>query len=309
MRSYTSSSDTDYRRAIAILLAGAALCVTGLEMAARLLLPRLSRIEGRMVREHTAALRIRDGVLLVGNSMLDEGVDTGALQKMLPGGWNVYRFPVGQTAYHEWKYGLRRLAADGSRPRMIAAVLTPNYVLVDSIRGDYSAHYLLRSADLIPLGRDMDLHPTRIAGLWAGIHSKFFATRTEIRKVFLAKLLPRMPELINLILRNGRAPMQPAPEDYYRIGSGRLRALREQAGSTPLVLIVHPSPHAHDGTEQIARAAREAGVAVVSVPEGLFTEADFRDGHHLTSAGALKFTVAIAPRLSDILRSADGNGE
>src|SRR5512146_1776404 len=117
MRSSTSVSDgagaRPHRtvRAIWMLLAGCALVALGIEGVARVGLDRVSKIQRRTVTEYALACRIgheHDGrvhVLVVGNSLLDEGVHFGMVHDRLLPEWDAQRFVVEQTAYYDWLYG------------------------------------------------------------------------------------------------------------------------------------------------------------------------------------------------------------
>src|SRR5437773_11319148 len=84
MRSSISASDgsrADLRRGARLLLAGCAIVAMSADAAARLALDRASKIQQRIVAEYRAAQQIgceprtaQTHVLVVGNSLLDEGV-------------------------------------------------------------------------------------------------------------------------------------------------------------------------------------------------------------------------------------------
>jgi hypothetical protein len=299
-----------YVVASVVFLGGLAVGLGSLEFFARNIVPRMSRIEGRMVREYTEALactkdEAREVLLLVGNSQLDEGVEMGTLGLTLGPRWEVRRFPIEQTAFYDWRYGILRLAGDGCRLKVFGLVLAPAYVVEDAVRGEYSASYLLRAHDVLALGRELRLHPTQMCDLLLGTFSRFYAVRIEVRKVLLGRLVPNMGSLVELI----RPPVSGNRDyqTYYRVARDRLGGLRAagEAKGIRVLLILHPSAQANDGTQEVVRAAHDVGMEVIAVGGARFSSRDFRDGHHLNESGARRFTAALAPALSRVLNGVD----
>lgn len=292
-----------------VFLAGVAVILASVEVGARLFVHRISRIEGRVMAEHTAALRMQSTghaprqLLLIGNSLLEESVPSSLLRPGWLRGWQVARFPIEQSSPLDWTYGLARLREDGCQPDAYGLVMSPAYLTGTFTRGEYAALYLLRSRDLLAISNALHLHPTQAASLGVSIHSKFFALRTDIRKVLLGRLLPGMAPLAALLVSRGKdRPMD--QEEYYRQALPRLRALQAAAtrAGSRVILIIHPpsSQAPEDGTAAVLRAARDAGVEAAA-PEGLFTGTDFRDSQHLNEAGAEKFIRTITLGLQSAL--------
>ena len=77
--------------------------------------------------EYQAAIHLRKTpgsktkhILILGNSLVGQGIDFGALQQTLPPDWKAHRFWIYNTYYTDWYFGLRRLFAEGSRPDVVA---------------------------------------------------------------------------------------------------------------------------------------------------------------------------------------------
>lgn len=282
-----------------------------MEVAARAGLDRASRIQRRMVQEYVAARAIGlDGtagrhVLVVGNSLLDEGVQFDRLRSALESQYDTRRYMVEQTVYYDWYYGLKRLYREGARPDIVVVMLGTGHWLSSNIRGDYSAQYMMSVADLPSAARDLDMHPTQATGfLFAGL-SKFWGARVEMRNFVLGRLMPDVGQLMNFTSAIDRRPMVQAditPVLVERIS--RMREVTETHGSA-LVLLVAPVLNPDDGSTGLMEAARTAGVPVLRpVASGAFGPQMYRDGFHLNPDGAAQFTDRLIPALAGELQVA-----
>src|ERR1700745_58427 len=124
MPSSTSASEKlNATKAIALLLTVVSLYCGALEVITRLKFTRISRVQRRIENDKGAALSLEAStgngsttVLLVGNSLLVQGIDPDKLrQEMAPRYYSVV-FGVENTQYTDWYFGLRSLFAQGSRP-------------------------------------------------------------------------------------------------------------------------------------------------------------------------------------------------
>src|SRR5947207_3299684 len=105
MRSSTSASDViGVARATRLLLMGCAIVALGAEVGARVALDRASKMQQRVVAEYRAAQQMggdrREGrahVLVVGNSLLDEGVQFDRVRTALGDQCDARRLVVEQT--------------------------------------------------------------------------------------------------------------------------------------------------------------------------------------------------------------------
>jgi hypothetical protein len=283
---------------------GCVLVALTVEVAARFGLDRASKIQRRMVQEHAAAVTIgQDGtpgrhVLVVGNSLLDEGVQFDRLRTSLESRYDARRYMVEQTVYYDWLYGLRRLYREGARPDIVVVMLGTGHWLSTGIRGDYSAQYLMSAADLPLVARDLGMHPTQATGLMVAGISKFWGARVEMRTFVLGHLMPDLATFLNASSAVDRRPM--AARDITPVLSARIARLREvtdEHGSL-LVLLVPPVLDPDDGSLALTQAAQQNQVPILRpVPSGSFGAQLYRDGFHLNEAGATLFTDRLIPAL------------
>ncbi|HUR33041.1 MAG TPA: hypothetical protein VM032_04550 [Vicinamibacterales bacterium] len=300
----SSISASRLRRATWALVVGCAAVALIVEGAARLGLDRASRIQRRMVQEYREALTIgRDGaggrhILVVGNSLLDEGVDFARLQQSLESGYDVRRYMVEQTVYYDWLYGLRRLYREGARPDVVVVMLGTGHWLSPGIRGDYSAQYLFSPVDLPLVARDLGMHPTDATGLMLAGVSKFWGARVEMRNFVLGRLMPNLGAFMNASSAVDRRPMIDAViEPVLATRIARMREVTARYGSE-LVLLVPPLLDPADGSNGLMAAAAGDAVRVLRpVTSGSFGAELYRDGFHLNESGAALFTERLIPAL------------
>ena len=109
--------------------------------------------------------------------------------------------------YYDWLYGLRRLYREGARPDIVVVMLGTGHWLSPTIRGDYSAQYLMSADDLPLVARDLGMHPTQATDLmFAGV-SKFWGARAEMRNFVLGHLMPDLATFMNASSTVDRRPM------------------------------------------------------------------------------------------------------
>ena len=213
---------------IVLLLSLAAILLT-LEVGTRIGFRLISKIESRTMMEARAAPHTqpfvdgRPSMLLVGNSLMLEDVDYAALKRQLASRASVSRFVIEQTYYYDWYFGIRRLFAEGARPREIVLGIQPSVIPMDRIRGDYSAYYLISGSDLLDAARAMHYDLTQTSGLAFAHFSLFYAGRNNLRNFILNKVDPKYGELLHALVTN-RAPVVMSAEAA-RISTDRLAAI------------------------------------------------------------------------------------
>lgn len=295
------------------IIIGCAAIVIAAELIAAAGLSKVSRIERRTHEELSAALQLRPSspgprkLLVVGNSLLLEGVDFPALRRTLAPAIDAHRVVVEQTSYLDWYYGIRRLLSEGSRPDTIVLKLNAAQLLSPGIRGDYSALHLFAASDLIAVAHDAGLVPTQASSLWFSHYSTFFGSRTEIRKWLIWKLMPSMQQLQPHLARS--RPPEFTSEQILAGAVPRLDALhRLAAGYGVRFILLAPAMLARPGElAALVEAGRRASVPVlVPVAVGKLPASEFTDGFHLTPLGARHYTQALAPLLQQSLLNEGG---
>jgi hypothetical protein len=312
----TSNSETKGhcgRLALAtvLLLALIAALLAGLEVFARVIVERHSKVQRIVNEEYQAAIHLRKTpgsktkhILILGNSLVGHGIDFDALQRTLPADWKANRFWIYNTYYTDWYFGLRRLFAEGSRPDVVAILFPALHLCVSTIRGDYFSQYMMQTQDLLQVRTQLGLDRTTTANLLFARISKFYAIRSEIRKVFLQYLMPDLPQMYNLM--KPREGWDLTDQQVIDICAERLTVYRKivEAYGSKLVLLVPPIPRPSAEHHNALRiAARRAGVetiipmAYADVPKG-----EFVDDIHLSPAGAELYTRKLVqtwiPRLN-----------
>jgi len=283
-----------------MLVALLAVFAAAIEIGARALVNRVSRIEARIAREYSEALLPpvpgRPLVLFVGNSLFLEGVRFDALKEASADRFEARRFVVESADYLDWHYGLRRLFAAGARPEAVVLMLNATQLASSRSRGEYSAFRLTRRGDVLALSADLHASPTETAAMVFGNLSMFYGLRAEVRKVVLGRLMPDLPLLTREIARNAPAPLSSAALDG--IVRQRIAVLRDEcaAHDARLIFAIPPGLGSYDAVLRFAGAVRSAGVPVLApFGPGEYTRSDFSDGFHLNAAGARKYTAKLIP--------------
>jgi hypothetical protein len=244
-------------------------------------------------------------VLLLGNSLLLDGVDEQRLQQLTSGSLRIYPIFLEGTGYHDWLYGLRRLFRQGARPEVVVVGLEVNTAFENSVREEYGPMLLFDARDVLELASDLGLSRTEASNLLLAHYSAFWNTRSVFRRRVLRRMVPHFEDLFPVIQRSKTVPDGLELES---LAIPRLRALRElcAAHGARLVLLVPPTPSSQGAVQGIAEAARKAGVAALVPidPTALAMTYYKPDAIHLNSGGAAVFTEALATDLSKTI----GNG-
>ena len=307
MLSSTFSSEEEtlkrsYFRPIVGTVALLLLLLAGLEFGTRLVFRRLSRIEARTNADYRAALATRPGggshrsILLLGNSLLLEGLDYDTLRRVMEPRTTPVRFVVESTAYLDWYYGIRRLLSDGARPDRIVLCLNLSQLLSNKIRGEYSAFYLIRTPDLVSAGREAGLDLTGTSGLFFGRYSMFYAARNNFRNFALSTVDAPYEETLHKFTVAPGAQWSDA--EVLAGATPRLNSLRTICTQYGVGFTFLLPPGFEKGAEGLIEAGRKSGTMVlVPVPQNSWQQDLYADGFHLNHKGAEKFTRLLAATL------------
>ena len=279
------------------------------EAVTRLGFDRISKVQLRETGQRQVLLTIRDStgiddpsVAVLGNSLMLDGTDVQRMKdEMQPRYTTVPYFVLG-TEYYDWYYALKRLFEEGMRPRYVVLGLSPNQLTSTYIRGDYSARYLFRAADLPAVARQTHMDLTTASGFVLAHFSEAYGTRDVIRGFLMGRLLPNVEEL----LHNRLTRIQPPDLDQQKLrilASERLLALHQlcRENGTHFVLVIPPT--SQKGGQIIQEVGAEKGIPViVSVREGEFDASNYQaDGFHLNEKGSVIFTERLSKDLLSIL--------
>jgi hypothetical protein len=292
-----------------IVIVGCMLLVA--EAVARLVLVPASNTQRRIEAALGASLKLSSSsrhpsVLIVGNSLLVEGIQTDSLRAQTSIALDVQPVGIEQTMYFDWLYGLRHLQARGSRPDVVAVMLPRVHVISSFFRGPYSVFRLVDTPDIPALARDIGVHPTISSGYYLAEVSAFYSMRSNLRAVLLPRMVPRMDMLVPVFGGYARFSKKvvPPPVDTLTLALERLRRMKQMVESmgARFLWIIPPSgvePATFDPSNDLTRrAARELGVEVFETEQrAAYPASSYRDGFHLNDQGALRYTLELSTEL------------
>jgi len=291
-----------YAKILLAICAALTICFEGLS---DYLLKHHSETHSRVSQQYADALRVRHArpgepmsVLMVGNSLLLDGIDVDRLQKLTSSQLSIHPVFLEATGYYDWLYALKRLFRDGSRPEVVVLGVGVNAFLSNSVRQDYAPLMFFDLKDAHNVARDLKFDNTETSNLLLAHSSVFWDTRSVIRMQILRHTVPHCQELFLLLKPQPAIPPQP---EFAAIANPRLERLQQLCAlyGTKLIILVPPTPYSQDAVHQMTLASRKAGVeTLVPVDPGVLSVHYYQpDEIHLNSAGAAIFTVALATYL------------
>lgn len=304
---------TSARMGIVALCAGLALIFLGLEFSSPLILNRFSRIERRIESETLAASTLRpltpDGrptVLLVGNSLLLEGVQLDALQNNLSSQYAVSRLAIEQTHYLDWYFGLRRLLEQGSRPSVIILALATDQIASRFTLGEAFAHRQMSARDFPLVVREAKLDKTNATNYFFAHWSKWLADKGFIRQDLLILMVPNFRGLASRIADHG--PHVGDPSVLLGMARQRFPELRDLAQSYGVkIVVLIPPVVRQDHSSEVQQLGDDIGLPVwVLSPPGEFSRDLFLDGFHLNDRGSEIYTARLATQIRTQIRTSVG---
>ncbi|MEO8017810.1 MAG: hypothetical protein ABI769_08355 [Pseudomonadota bacterium] len=312
MHSSTSSSNSASNRDIAVLLALLFALVVGLEVAARVVMPRksagISRITRDLAETKNLTTRFKDGrpvTLLVGNSLLLDGIDRGQLAELTHEAADVHLLPLEGTMYVDWKYGLRKLFDSGTTPSLIVLCINAEQMTTLGTNGATFAHFMMGVRDFPALVHETNLAPMTASEYLLAHWSYWLATRANVRMGVMERLLPGTKELVpHLLLRGKRGT--PDPEGATKLIVDRLHELQQLTADhgAKFVWLIPPTENDVDLAPLAAARATAAGISVVfPYQPGEMATANYADGFHLNHQGAVLFTARVAESLNGYIQA------
>jgi lysophospholipase L1-like esterase len=302
MRSSISNSKLTPLFYAKVLLAICVVLILAFEAASDYLLKHHSETFDRVSRQYADAVSVRPSrsgepipVLMVGNSLLLEGVDVDRLQKLTSTRMRIYPIFLEATGYYDWFYGLQRLFREGARPQVVVLGVGVNSFLSNSVRQDYTPLMLFDMRDSLGVASDLKMDRTATSNLLLSHSSIFWDTRSVLRTQILRHGIPHYIELVSLLKPQ---PAIPPALQFQTIANARLAKLRElcEAFGAKLILLVPPTPSSEAAVKEMTIASQNAGVAalVPIAPTALSAKYYQPDELHLNSEGAQLFTSALA---------------
>lgn len=303
---YISSSRTAANH-IALFIGSCTLLVIASEVSSNYLLTRHSETYARVSVQYAEALKVRPAepreplpVLMVGNSLLLDGVDVKRLQQLTSAQVRVYPIFLEATGYYDWFYGLQRLFREGARPRVIVLGIGADSFVANSVRQDYVPLLLFDLEDSLSVGSDLKMDRTATSNLALAHVSVFWDTRSVIRGQVMQHVVPRYRDLVAFLKP---LPATPASAEFTEVANARLRRLRDlcESHGARLILLIPPTPSSADAIRQLTFVTHKLGVQILVPldPTNLAPKYYQSDDLHLNSEGAALFTSALATILPE----------
>src|SRR5262245_43691356 len=193
MRSSTSSSEPSSvasgpgREAVGLVIL-IVILLGAIETTSSIWFDRTSQVQRRELSQRAELLSVRDEPLrpsghiaVLGNSLMLEGFRIEAFASPTVDTVQPTPYFVLATAYYDWYYGLKLLFTEGARPKFVLLGLSPNQLVSNRTRGDYSSRYLFDADDLLEISVKTGMDATTTSGFILAHFSSFYSTRTVTR--------------------------------------------------------------------------------------------------------------------------------
>jgi len=290
-----------------LLVGICALLILAFELLGAFLMKHHSVTYARVSHQYSEALKLSPAkpgeptsVLMLGNSLLLEGVHVDRLQKLTSSQMRISPIFLEATGYYDWFYGLQRLFRQGSRPQIVILGVGVNNFLADSVRQDYVPLILFDARDTLGVASDLKMDRTATSNLLLSHASVFWDTRSVFRTQILRHAVPHYRELVLLLKPQPAIPPNP---EFQAIANPRVERLRElcEAYGARLIILVPPTPSSENAVRQMATAAQRAKVdTLIPIDPGALSAKYYQpDELHLNAEGAEIFTTALATILPE----------
>ena len=310
------------RNTFIALLAGILLYCAALELASRRVVPSMSEGLSRIMQDYRATLTLTPtsssgatSVLLVGNSLLLDGVIREDLREYMSPEFSASIFPIQNTTYFDWYFGMRRYFAEGARPSAIGLCMTVDQILSDATNAESFARFMMQVSDFPAVVKASHLDNMTASNYFFAHWSMWLATRTNVRNGLSERLMPSVTALVPYFRH--QSSHERTTDRHLEQVVTRLNTLQELsiAHGAEFVWIVPPTMRSEDDTSHAIELAARSGITVLRPyqPGELPPRAFKEDGFHLAREGAEMFTSKLARDLKIVLQqrcpnsSASGN--
>ena len=285
-----------------LLVGICALLILAFEFVSAYLLKHHSETYARVSRQYVEATKIRPAnpgeptsVLMVGNSLLLDGIDTDRLKELTSGRMHIYPIYLEATGYYDWFYGLQRLFREGARPQVVVLGVGVNSFLANTVREDYAPMMLFDLQDSLSVASDLKMDRTATCDLLLAHSSVFWNTRSVLRTQILRHAVPHYRELVLLLKPQ---PAIPPAKQFQTTANSRLEQLRElcETHGAKLIILIPPTLSSQDAVQQMTNASQKTGVDILVPIDPTTLSAKYYqpDELHLNSEGVALFTAALA---------------
>ena len=295
------SFGSPHHLALWILVGGFVVVCLLTEVSSRLVLNKRAMTKQRIDVQMPAVLRLRHGegaetsILLVGNSVMVYAINPRILKTDLAIQCEIAPLFIEATSYYDWYYGLRRIFAEGAEPDVVIVALPATSFLETHIRADYFSATLLDRRDLLQLSRDLQYNWTKMASLFVGTLSSFWAHRGVIRAVVLSVFSSdsKLRGLVRDLPPKSTMTEAQIDRELRNVASYRLVALAALCADheAQLVILLPPVVSRNDHFKTFFEIASAAGAKVLlPISSETLRPRDFPDGAHLGSSLVDNFT-------------------
>lgn len=254
-------------------------------------------------------------VLIVGNSLVYDGVDRNAFQQGAGSKYRVHASGIPGSTFSDWKYGIEALFDRGSKPDVLVLAMSPAQVLRSAKATDTVAAKLWLSRQVLSYSLTEGTGPDQFAELVLDHYSTFFYLRQTFR-IFVRKLIPGYEGIANTLLANPAiSAAKPGTNEVL------IARYRDQLSATEsmcrghnarFIFLIVPTRQVEDAKEEPALevAAQSLGIQVISpVSEQEWPLSQYKpDGYHLSAQAASVFSTLAGTELKRKLESNAAEG-
>lgn len=281
------------------------LVLAGCELAVRKIVSavtwdvRVSAISRELVEGEGAR------VLVLGNSLVREGIDTDVLERELErragGRVRVRQVSPLNTSVSDWYYAFKQHFADASRePEVLVICFARNHLEDAELLRASVAQYYSDSGDIPEIfSKDVKTFDKRADFLLSAL-SVSFANRTSVERRVLEATVPRYREAITRINKSiveagnnsavAERPTYNRFEDLIKLAASR---------RVKVIVVAMPVREPYTPDAEIQQRAEAVGAVFIDCRDALeLKQESFEDEMHLTDKGAAIFSQLLSEKLA-----------